>query len=191
MTHLAALIGVLIFSTGCATVRSRSAVLCPPVKIYSADFQSHVETELQQLPDSSTMLSAMRDYLQLRDELGECNGLGMRPPQQPPAPLVQLAVGTMTAITWHTGDGPDELRKNPVWLNPAVTLRRPGDRIGAVIGTGLGPRLRATGLVTGVSVGVWKPSIFVFGGVRWPLAEGESVRGVLGAGLQLWSSAPR
>lgn len=45
---------------------------CPPVAIYSQEFQSQFARELRALPDSSAISVALADYLSLRDVIREC-----------------------------------------------------------------------------------------------------------------------
>lgn len=47
-------------------------VLCPPVIAYSPDFLKSVEKEINSLPESSSLVTALSDYLALRDILREC-----------------------------------------------------------------------------------------------------------------------
>jgi hypothetical protein len=49
-------------------------VICPPVKRYSQPFQKQLASEIDELPESSALLTAMQDYIELRDQLRDCSG---------------------------------------------------------------------------------------------------------------------
>jgi len=59
---------------GCGTVyRTQLEAYCPAVVVYSGEFNTGLSSELDSLPRQSThVLTAVGDYIALRDELAVC-----------------------------------------------------------------------------------------------------------------------
>jgi hypothetical protein len=59
---------------GCGTVyRTQLEAYCPAVVVYSDEFKTGLSTELDSLPRQSTyVLTAVGDYIALRDTLAVC-----------------------------------------------------------------------------------------------------------------------
>ena len=56
-----------MYLSACATVVSEP--LCPPLAVYSQDFQNQAADELDALPEGSAVVSLIEDYGQLRDRI--------------------------------------------------------------------------------------------------------------------------
>lgn len=67
----------LMWSTGCATVRS-SSVVCPPLIGYTEAFQMRAADEVEKLPEGSALLTLIIDYGQLRDQIRACKTEGSK-----------------------------------------------------------------------------------------------------------------
>jgi len=67
------IVGALSLNACSTGTSSRPLVLCPPIKRYTPEFQLELARALSALPDSSALLTAMSDYLELRQMLRACN----------------------------------------------------------------------------------------------------------------------
>lgn len=100
----------------------------------------------------------------------------------------RVTPAVIAAVTWTAERHSfSDTRKYPLAPNPAMAVSMNGSRVGGVLGLGLGPTLRGTGLVAGVSVGVTRTT-FAFGGVRLPVGSTEPLRWVTGMGVRLLSA---
>ncbi|MBL8686699.1 MAG: hypothetical protein JNK86_04455 [Alphaproteobacteria bacterium] len=64
------LIGSLIaVVTGCTPAITS---ICPPIQVYSNEFNNQLANEVKKLPDNSLILRVLSDYISLRDQLRVC-----------------------------------------------------------------------------------------------------------------------
>lgn len=47
--------------------------VCPPIQVYSKEFNKELADEVEKLPDGSLIIRALIDYTNLRDQLRICN----------------------------------------------------------------------------------------------------------------------
>lgn len=74
MRRLAALAIATISLSGCATGVSKSRVVatCPPVVVYSREFQARAADELDLLPKESAIAEMLADYGVMREQARAC-----------------------------------------------------------------------------------------------------------------------
>jgi hypothetical protein len=72
--RLAVLVIGASWLTGCATAgfEADGVAACPPVVEYSREFQARAAEELAMLPDGSTVVQMMADYVVMRDQARVC-----------------------------------------------------------------------------------------------------------------------
>ena len=69
-----AALALLPILTTCSGVGGSDTTVCPPIVIYSGEFQIRLADELAKLPDGSALSEAMRDYAVERAQLRACAG---------------------------------------------------------------------------------------------------------------------
>jgi len=62
----------LIWLTACAARVSDPVVICPAVRDYPPAFSQRLADEVQALPPDSAAVTALIDYVELRDRLRAC-----------------------------------------------------------------------------------------------------------------------
>lgn len=63
-----ALLALLLGASSCQT----PITACPPIVAYSAEFNSALAAEVEQMPEDSAALRAIQDYIAERDQLKKC-----------------------------------------------------------------------------------------------------------------------
>lgn len=64
------LIGSLIaVVTGCTPAITS---ICPPIQVYSNEFNKELAAEIEALPDNSLIPRVVSDYISLRDQIKTC-----------------------------------------------------------------------------------------------------------------------
>ena len=62
----------LVFLTGCANVQATQGS-CPQAVIYSSDRWREIEKEVSALPEKSSLIPVLNDYIDLIEKLQVCN----------------------------------------------------------------------------------------------------------------------
>ncbi len=58
-----------LFLTACSpTITS----VCPPIEVYSKEFNKELAAEIEALPDNSLIPRVVSDYISLRDQIKTC-----------------------------------------------------------------------------------------------------------------------
>ena len=66
------LVIVMSLLAACATASSNPASVCPPIKIYSREFQKKLADEIEKAPENAAFVMALRDYALVRGQLWAC-----------------------------------------------------------------------------------------------------------------------
>lgn len=69
--RLSWLLACSVIATACSTAPVR-VTACPPLVVYDSDFADRMVIEIRTLPEDSALISAMADYLVLRDQVRRC-----------------------------------------------------------------------------------------------------------------------
>jgi len=60
---------LLLFLVACSPTITN---VCPPIQVYSKEFNKELAAEIEALPDSSLIPRVVSDYVSLRDQLKTC-----------------------------------------------------------------------------------------------------------------------
>lgn len=60
---------LLLFLVACSPTITN---VCPPIEVYSKEFNKELAAEIEALPDSSLIPRVLSDYISLRDQLKTC-----------------------------------------------------------------------------------------------------------------------
>lgn len=60
---------LLLFVAACSPTITN---VCPPIEVYSKEFNKELAAEIEALPDSSLIPRVVSDYISLRDQIKTC-----------------------------------------------------------------------------------------------------------------------